>query len=459
MLGKDKINNIKKIKAHTIIVAYHALPHTSLWGAAQRMHYLSEHLIENNHNVTVISADFGVSDSSGKERNYKTIGVKIKPKFIQKYQESLQNTQSDSMNISNASDNLDLINKIKSYNSKIVINFIKYLYLYFEKIFFNDFANYGFLCYLWEIRARKIVSNEIDNNNTKVIIISGPYFGSFSMIRYIKKNYKNIKVILDYRDPWNLLNSSSFLSLIKEKKFLSIADHVVMFSDLFKYEMIKFFKLPEKKCITMYNGFDSDLWDEIDKSYTTIDNISPNKFVISYVSSNISFKKGTPRDPMNLIKAVSKIKDSKNIKLNIIGCVDGLDFFEKLNFDFELNILPFVPHKEAITYLKNSNIVVILSTELTTSKYTLTGKLFDCIRSGNFVLGISNSSNVDYKSLIEEMNIGACCTNDITEIHNVLEYQYDIWNHSDYHNSFIDKEIYSRRNQNKKLISILNSYN
>ena len=107
--------------------------------------------------------------------------------------------------------------------------------------------------------------------------------------------------------------------------------------------------------------------------------------------------------------------------------------------------------------MQESDILVILSTENTTSKYTLTGKLFDCIRSGKFVLGIANSDNVNYRLLIEELKIGEGCFNEVSEILNILNNQYEIWNQKNTVNNLdIDKKTYSRRNQNMNLITTLN---
>ena len=94
MISDSNLKHNTNYKSHIIIIAYHVLPHTKLWGAAQRMHYLSEHLIENNYDVTAIGADFGTSYDSGKQLNYKSIGIKIKPTLIQKYQETFQRLDS-----------------------------------------------------------------------------------------------------------------------------------------------------------------------------------------------------------------------------------------------------------------------------------------------------------------------------------------------------------------------------
>lgn len=435
---------------HIIIVAYHVLPFTKLWGAAQRMHYLSEHLIENNYDVTIMGADFGTSNYSGKKLNYRSIGIKIKPTLIQKYQETFQRSNSD-LKVS--------INKNQSFNfTGIIKRLLKPLYLFFEKLFFNDFAYYGFLSYFWELSARKKVLKEIKLNNTKTVIISGPYFGVFKISKAIKRTNEGIKIILDYRDPWNLLKKGSFVSKLKEKTYLSLADQVVMFSDRFKDDMMKKFSLPEDKCLTVYNGYDSDLWDKIEEEFKNNDiRKNKDKFIISYISSNISFKKGTPRDPRNLIKAVSNMNNSNKVLLNIIGCIDTPNNNEFSNYDFDLNLSLFVTHEKALKIMNESDIVVILSTEKTDSKYTLTGKLFDCIRSGKFILGIANSEDVNYCTMIDKLDIGKSCVNEINEISNILEIQYRTWSKENRKHSKFNKEIYSRRNQNIKLIKKINN--
>ena len=96
-------------------------------------------------------------------------------------------------------------------------------------------------------------------------------------------------------------------------------------------------------------------------------------------------------------------------------------------------------------------------TENTTNKYTLTGKLFDCIRSGNFVLGIANSYNVNYCNMIEELKIGSVCFNEVSEIFSILNKEYINWKQKKGNTKFdIDKNKYSRRNQNINLISKIN---
>jgi len=435
-------------KKHILIIAYHVLPYTKLWGAAQRMHYLATHLVENNYKVSIIGADHGCKNYSGKTLNYETFGVKIKPKFLQKYQESFQRSNISEINKIDKKRKFSIFKKLRPL--------LKSLYLSFERFFFNDFAHNGFICFFWERQAKQLILSQISQNNTKTVIISGPYFGTFKLAERIRKKHKNIKIILDYRDPWNLLKKrSSKLTLTKEKKYLNLADKIVMFSDMFKNDMIKKFSIPKEDCITVYNGFDSDLWDQMQDDKAKSQSIATqNRFVISYVSSNISFKDGTPRDPRNLIKAVSMLDSPENISLNIVGCVNKPS---RDDYKFDLNLSPFIPHKEALKAMQVSNVLVILSTENTTNKYTLTGKLFDCIRSGNFVLGIANSYNVNYCNMIEELKIGSVCFNEVSEIFSILNKEYINWKQKKGNTKFdIDKNKYSRRNQNINLISKIN---
>lgn len=439
---------MRKQKKSVIIIAYHVLPYTRLWGAAQRVHYYAEHLIEKGYKVDVIGANFGVENNFGKSPNYCSYKVEIKPGIIQRYQESL-NIPSGHLPAKVSKYTYSILGKMKKI--------IKYFYLKAEKILFNDFANYGFLVFLWNIQAKRVIKNVALSNNTNYFIISGPFFGLFSLTTFLKKYFPSKKIIIDYRDPWNLRNGGNYITRFREMKTLLLADIIVLFSKRFRTDIINSFKIDPEKTITVYNGYDGDIWEKIenDISLRKSSLIRDDKFVISYVSSNVTFTPGTPRDPSNLIKSVYQMDNASNVILNIVGCLD-IPQINSVNDDVTLNLMPFVPHEMALNILRRSNLCVIISTERTTDCYTLTGKLFDCIRSKNPILGIANSTDVDYINIINGSELGATCQNNISEILNILNKQYNNWHSGikDLTPSLNVKE-FSRRKQNGKLISYL----
>ena len=104
--------------------------------------------------------------------------------------------------------------------------------------------------------------------------------------------------------------------------------------------------------------------------------------------------------------------------------------------------------------MNSSDVLIVLTTNEYPSKYIVTGKLFDCIRSGAFILGIANDSRVDYIQIIERLGIGAYCKNNEDEIRKSLNIIYEKWvNKSLNYFDLIDRHRYSRRYQNNKFIN------
>lgn len=77
------------------------------------------------------------------------------------------------------------------------------------------------------------------------MIISGPYFSVFGLCGKIKQRYRNVKVVLDYRDPWNLWNNAHGIANILEHRNIRKCDKVVCFSEDFRRDMQK--RFPRKR--------------------------------------------------------------------------------------------------------------------------------------------------------------------------------------------------------------------
>ena len=107
--------------------------------------------------------------------------------------------------------------------------------------------------------------------------------------------------------------------------------------------------------------------------------------------------------------------------------------------------------------MKKSDVLVILTTDKYPSLFTVTGKLFDCIRAGTYILGISNNQKIDYIQIIEKLGIGFGCKNNEFEIIKSLEIIHKKWINKELNNLKVEERVkFSRRYQNKKIISALN---
>ena len=428
---------------HVCIVTYHMIPNTRIWGASQRMYYLANQLVDSGFDTTVVSGFYGEFKHEGKCSNFEHIPVLIKPDFIQAHQEKLA--------VKSATDGEVKAPKKLGFKSYILENLVKPVYRAMERLLFNDYGAVGLFMFLWNRQALPVISEEIVKRNTKIIIFSGPYFTCFRLAFKIKKIYPHIKIVLDYRDPWNLLKKGSFITNKLEHKLLQIADSITYFSEKFLDAMHDRYEIERGKGIVMYNGFDNALWNSIDNGPSQS---RSDKLVITYAGSDITFEPGSGRDPDALIRAVTGSLFNEHIVLNLVGCKNQPEKNKYGNNSSNINFLPRVSHKRSLEILSESDVVVILSSDEFPSDYTVTGKLFDGIRSGAYILGIANSREIDYKKIIEKEGLGTGCYDDVSEIQNELTTIYKSWQDGTLDRDIIkNTDDFSRISQNSKLIN------
>ena len=442
------------IDKNVLIITYHMIPNTKYWAASQRMYILAEQLMDNCDSVKVLHANYGFHGFFGKTPSFSMQAIDIKPSFFQKSQEHNQQIFSVS---SEECKKIRLLDKIIPLVKKLFGG----LHSFLEKTVYNDWSS-GIYVRLWCIQAWPVVKKIIDNDNISHVIISGPYFTTFSIGEKIKSRNSNIKLVLDYRDPWNFLPSgSSLFSRYKEKRYLNIADKVTVFSETMQSDIVDKYCIPKEKVIAMYNGYDKTSWSELDSNHHSYFDFpcaikGKKKMVVSYISSNISLDDDF-RDVTNLLKALSAVKTPSIIELNLVG-VNNIDDFRGVNLlNPKINLIERVPHKTSLEILLQSDVVIVLSTEDKPSLYTVTGKLFDCIKSGAFVLGISNDSNIEYNKIINKYGLGSTVSNELDQLVHTFNSLICLWQQNDMKLPRNDNipDFFSRQYQNKKLIEYI----
>ncbi|MCI8772200.1 MAG: glycosyltransferase family 4 protein, partial [Lachnospiraceae bacterium] len=200
-------------KRNVLIITYSMIPHASSWGGCQRMYYLAEYLIREGYNVTVCSAKTNEEQFYGKEIHFSTMPLEIKNKifrnFVYSKKVSHSNKKTDHIS-ANFIGKLRNIIKGKKTLFKILVKIDEWI--------FNE-PSYlmGLISRNWISSWKKEISDYITENEIDTLIVSGPPFGMFSIVKYIKKK-NHISVILDYRDPWNLWHKRSLFARLAEKK-------------------------------------------------------------------------------------------------------------------------------------------------------------------------------------------------------------------------------------------------
>ncbi|MBL4938125.1 glycosyltransferase family 4 protein [Clostridium sp. YIM B02515] len=318
----------------------------------------------------------------------------------------------------------DNLSSDKSVNIKIK-NVIKNI---FKKIYAN--INIPDDKISWRKDAVRLGLEIIHQNSIDIIYsTSGPY--TSHLIAYELKRKTNLKWIADFRDQWVSNPFVKYMFIPKEinkyleRKVIEKSDRVISVSKPIIDDFInRYEKIDKNKFSVITNGYDEEDFNDYDI------NKKIDKFIITY-NGTIYGK----RSPKNFLKAVDSLIidhkiDKKNIIIQFVGQLgnDGKreiqEFVYKYNDKVEL--IEYLPHKQSIKQLERSSALLLIIEGGEGSEGIYTGKVFEYIRSGRFIIGIVPEGVA--KNLIQETNTGMCCSpNSIKEIAEVINTAYKIW--------------------------------
>jgi glycosyltransferase involved in cell wall biosynthesis len=160
------------------------------------------------------------------------------------------------------------------------------------------------------------------------------------------------------------------------------------------------------------------------------------------------------RNLKDFIGALIKISKKNNIKIqfDIVGYLDNeaSEDIKKIGLELQetrvvVNILGTLPHKEAIKYLKQCDISVILTHKIG-SEYAIPGKTFECIGACKPIIAVTKD-----KGLVELIDgkYGECAEHNVEQIEakmlKLIKTEYN----------FEDKLKFSRESQGNNIISFI----
>lgn len=242
----------------------------------------------------------------------------------------------------------------------------------------------------WNAFAVKKASELIRDHNIKYLITTSPPHSTQLAGIKLKESFPYLHWIADLRDPWTdifyyrkMLHTSYVRRKDKklEEKVLKSADVVVTVSDYIKEIFQK--KLEpylQDKIKVVTNGYDEEDFAE------EVISVEKSFFTISYV--------GTLAEAYNLKGFVAAIKNLHEVlkgklQLRFTGhiCEKWKEQLQQLPGD-SVSFQPHVPHREAISEMRNADMLLLVIPEMPQSEGIITGKLFEYLACEVPVLGI-----------------------------------------------------------------------
>src|SRR5450759_449902 len=234
----------------------------------------------------------------------------------------------------------------------------------------------------WNKYAFKKACELIETEGIKNIITTSPPHSTQLVGLKIKKKYPALNWIADLRDPWTDIYYykqfyptffSKLIDLGYEESVLRNADKIITVGASLKNLFSAKVKGIESKTEVITNGYDKD-------DFSGMIAETPSKFTITYV--------GTLSDiyPVDgFLNALYSFKEKGNeFILRFIGTVSQKqkDLIQSKTGASIVEFIPYVDHTEAIKYMLNTSVLLLIIPDHQSNKSIITGKLFEYLASG-----------------------------------------------------------------------------
>ncbi len=251
----------------------------------------------------------------------------------------------------------------------------------------------------WNSYAYAKACEVIEQEGIDTVITTSPPHSTQLIGLKLKRKYPSIKWIADLRDPWSDIYYGKDLyqtSLAKcynarlERKVLETADEIITVSG----ECVRNFQSKTSKSLPIHlipNGYDEDDFEILSQnqgqgSRVKGQGIPNHRITISYVGSLAP--QYETETFVNALKLLSPDVQSK-IHLQFVGGTIPAKLQESLStVNCQLSTVHYVPHAEAVEYMCNSDMLLLLLPNQIENKGIVTGKLFEYMASGKPVLAV-----------------------------------------------------------------------
>ena len=238
----------------------------------------------------------------------------------------------------------------------------------------------------WNRYAFRKACELIKIENISHIITTSPPHSTQLIGLKLKRKFPHIKWVADLRDPWTDIYyydmfKPSLLARMADRKMeknvLTKADTIITVGQTLAAILASKGEKISHKIHVLPNGFDEE-------DFEGILPITPEQFTITYVGTL------SPAYPVGgLIEAVKDIRvNNKPVSLKFVGTVPE-PIKELFPADEEGNhpeFIPYCEHPEAVRYMMESTMLLLIIPDHPSNKSILTGKIFEYLATGKPVL-------------------------------------------------------------------------
>lgn len=309
----------------------------------------------------------------------------------------------------------------------------------------------------WILPARRELKRRWKEGLSYDCIISSYGPPAAHIVGAYAKQLFGCRWIADYRDLW-LENATysglwpfTLLEAALEKRLVGRAEVITTVSEPYCDFLQK--KFPQAQVSCIYNGFDSDLGQQVSKD--AFSGLKP-KFRMVYTGSLYA----RTRNPEPLLAALRQLLDTAQVQSGEIellfygSCMDGLDdLIEKYQLEAVVTQGGSVGQTEAQRLQVSADALLLVEQSNPKVDGILTGKLFEYLYARRPILGIGYRKDSAAGKLITEARAGISCGDNVPLIAQTLLEM--MRGGSPFHPAEEVIMRYSREQQAKGLLAIL----
>ncbi|MFA5603427.1 MAG: glycosyltransferase [Bacilli bacterium] len=316
----------------------------------------------------------------------------------------------------------------------------------------------------WYYFNRKKVFEIIKKEKTEIIYTTSFPYSAHLLGLYIKKKLPKIHWVVDFRDEWtnnpyHLDNTVRKIKLMLERKMeknvTNNCDYLITNTPFMLKNFVKDNPTLKGKSSYIPNGYDEDDFKTINTQKQ-----QNNKLIITHTGSLYGRRNLTEFLDGLKIAVDSKKIDKSKIEIRIVGNVHQKvldDYSRKYNIEGVIKSYGYLPHKESIQELYNSDILLLLIGKGKGSENFYTGKLFEYIFVNRPILAIVPEKGAAAQVIKETKTGFVVEPENVHAISKELINLYEKWLNKKLiimpNNEKIEK--YSRKTQTKELSKIL----